>query len=61
MEWCRTRHIEPARTMPYHKNDNCYAEQKNDEAVEQLLKLNREKGYTGNPPCQGGGGQAPAA
>jgi hypothetical protein len=32
-----------------------------NEAVEHLLKLNREKGYTGNPPCQGGGGQAPAA
>jgi hypothetical protein len=32
-----------------------------NEAVEKLLKLNWEKGYTENPPCQGGGGQAPAA
>jgi hypothetical protein len=158
LEWCLARHIAPTRTRPYHKNDNCYAEQKNgdavrktvgyfrfdtpaeyaalaevyrflcplynywypsfkllskekqadgrykkvyekeprtpwerlmespdiseeskaelrrraqynpvelnrrlNEAVEQLLKLNREKGYTGNPPGQGGGGQAPAA
>jgi transposase InsO family protein len=153
------RHIEPARTRPYHKNDNGYAEQKNfdaagktvghfrfdtpaayaalaeayrflcpryndrhpsfklvskaqqadgrykkgyekkprtprerlmeppdiseeskaalrrrraryhpvelkrklNEAAEKLLKLNREKGCLGNPPGQGGGGQAPAA
>jgi hypothetical protein len=159
LEWCLARHIEPTRTRPYHKNDNCYAEQKNfdavrktvgyfrfdtpaecaalaevyqflcplynywypsfklvskekqadgrykkvyekaprtpwerlmespdiseeskaelrrrralynpvelnrklNEAVERLLKLNREKGYTGNLPCQGGGGQAPVA
>ncbi|MDR2210196.1 MAG: hypothetical protein LBO65_01820 [Spirochaetaceae bacterium] len=32
-----------------------------NKAVEQLLKLNREKGYTGNPPCPGGGGRVPAA
>ncbi|MFP3089226.1 transposase family protein [Treponema sp. TIM-1] len=159
LEWCLKRHIEPTRTRPYHKNDNCYAEQKNfdavrktvgyfrfdtpaeyaalaevyrflcplynywypsfklvskekqadgrykkiyekdprtpyerllespdiseeckvelrrrqalnnpvalnrslNEAVEHLLKIHREKGYTGNTPCQGGGGQVPAA
>jgi hypothetical protein len=32
-----------------------------NEAVEQLLKLNREKGYTENSPCQGGGDKAPTA
>jgi hypothetical protein len=31
-----------------------------NEAVEKHLKINREKGYTGNTPCQGDG-QAPAA
>jgi hypothetical protein len=31
-----------------------------NEGVEKRLKLNREKGYSENAPCQGGG-QAPAA
>jgi hypothetical protein len=31
-----------------------------NEAVEKLLKINREKGYTGKTSCQGDG-QAPAA
>jgi hypothetical protein len=31
-----------------------------NEAVEKLLKLNREKVYRENTPCQGGG-QVPAA
>jgi hypothetical protein len=31
-----------------------------NEAAEILLKLNREKGYTENTPCQGGN-QTPAA
>jgi hypothetical protein len=31
--WCIARHIEAARTRPYHKNDNGYAEQKNYDAV----------------------------
>jgi hypothetical protein len=29
LTWCIKRHIEAARTRPYHKNGNCYAEQKN--------------------------------
>ncbi|MDR2095946.1 MAG: hypothetical protein LBP76_10585 [Treponema sp.] len=32
-----------------------------NEVVEKLLKLNREKDYTENTPCQGGGDQTPAA
>jgi hypothetical protein len=32
-----------------------------NEAVEKLMKLNREKDYIENPPGQGGGAQAPAA
>jgi hypothetical protein len=31
--WCLERHIEPMRTKPYHKNDNCYAEPRNFDAV----------------------------
>jgi hypothetical protein len=33
LSWCIQRHIEAARSRPYHKNDNCYAEQKNYGAV----------------------------
>jgi hypothetical protein len=32
-----------------------------NEMVEKLLKLNREKGYTENTPCQRGENQTPAA
>jgi hypothetical protein len=33
LAWCVARHIEAALTRPYHKNGNCYAEQKNYDAV----------------------------
>ena len=35
--WCLERHIEPTRSRPYHKNDNCYAEQKNFDAVRKTV------------------------
>jgi hypothetical protein len=37
LSWCVGRHIEATRTRPYHKNDNCYAEQKNYDAVRKTV------------------------
>jgi transposase InsO family protein len=37
LAWCIVRHIEATRTRPYHKNDNCYAEQKNYDAVRKTV------------------------
>ena len=37
LAWCIERHIEATRTRPYHKNDNCYAEQKNYDAVRKTV------------------------
>ena len=37
LSWCIARHIQATRTRPYHKNDNCYAEQKNYDAVRKTV------------------------
>jgi len=37
LTWCIQQHIEPSRTRPYHKNDNCFAEQKNYDAVRKTV------------------------
>jgi hypothetical protein len=37
LSWCIQQHIEASRTRPYHKNDNCYAEQKNYDAVRKTV------------------------
>jgi hypothetical protein len=37
LAWCIERHIQASRTRPYHKNDNCYAEQKNYDAVRKTV------------------------
>jgi len=37
LAWCIGQHIEATRTRPYHKNDNCYAEQKNYDAVRKTV------------------------
>ena len=37
LQWCLERHIKPTRSRPYHKNDNCYAEQKNFDAVRKTV------------------------
>ena len=37
LSWCIQRHIEATRTRPYHKNDNCFAEQKNYDAVRKTV------------------------
>jgi hypothetical protein len=37
LAWCICQRIEATRTRPYHKNDNCYAEQKNYDAVRKTV------------------------
>jgi hypothetical protein len=37
LEWCLQRSIEPTRSRPYKKNDNCFAEQKNFDAVRKTV------------------------
>ena len=37
LTWCIQRHITATRSRPYHKNDNCYAEQKNYDAVRKTV------------------------
>ena len=37
LTWCIQRHIEATRSRPCHKNDNCYAEQKNYDAVRKTV------------------------
>jgi hypothetical protein len=37
LQWCLERHIKATRSRPYHKNDNCYAEQKNFDAVRKTV------------------------
>jgi hypothetical protein len=37
LSWCIQRHIEATRSRPYHKNDNCYAEQKNYDVVRKTV------------------------
>jgi hypothetical protein len=37
LNWCIQRNIEVTRSRPYHKNDNCHAEQKNYDAVRKTV------------------------
>ncbi|MDR1352151.1 MAG: transposase family protein [Treponema sp.] len=37
LEWCLAKHIRASRSRPYRKNDNCFAEQKNYDAVRQTV------------------------
>jgi hypothetical protein len=37
LKWCLARHIKAARSRPYRKNDNCFAEQKNYDAVRKTV------------------------
>ena len=37
LTWCIQRHIQASRSRPYRKNDNCYAEQKNYDAVRKTV------------------------
>jgi hypothetical protein len=35
--WCEQREISFTRTRSYHKNDNCYVEQKNGDVVRKTV------------------------
>jgi hypothetical protein len=37
LEWCLAKHIKASRSRPYHKNDNCFAEQKKYDAVRKTV------------------------
>jgi hypothetical protein len=37
LSWCLARHIEPTRSRPCRKNDTCFAEQKNYDAVRKTV------------------------
>ncbi|MDR3342965.1 MAG: hypothetical protein LBT14_09320 [Treponema sp.] len=37
LEWCLTKHLQATRSRPYRKNDNCFAEQKNYDAVRKTV------------------------
>jgi hypothetical protein len=37
LAWCLQRHIKATRSRPCHKNDNCFAEQKNYDAVRKTV------------------------
>jgi hypothetical protein len=37
LEWCLAKHIKATRSRPYRKNDNCFAEQKNYDAVRKTV------------------------
>lgn len=39
--WCDKNHIQFTRSRSYHKNDNCYVEQKNDTCVRQYVGYRR--------------------
>lgn len=43
-EWCRQRHIAMTRSRANRKNDNCYVEQKNFDAVRKLVGYYRFAG-----------------
>ena len=37
LQWCRREHIQFTRARPYHKNDNCFVEQKNSSCVRNFV------------------------
>jgi len=41
LKWCRDERIQFTRTRAYHKNDNCYAEQKNYSCVRTFVGYDR--------------------
>jgi hypothetical protein len=41
LKWCQEHNIQFTRTRPYHKNDNCYVEQKNNSAVRNFIGYQR--------------------
>jgi hypothetical protein len=41
LNWCQVHNIQFTRTRPYHKNDNCYVEQKNNSALRNFIGYQR--------------------
>jgi IS30 family transposase len=40
LNWCADEHIQFTRTRSYHKNDNCFVEQKNNACVRNFIGYN---------------------
>jgi hypothetical protein len=43
-DWCVQNNLKLTRTRPYHKNDNCFVEQKNDDVVRKTVGYGRFEG-----------------
>jgi hypothetical protein len=41
LKWCSSHHIQFTRSRAYHKNDNCFVEQKNNSAVRNVIGYGR--------------------
>jgi hypothetical protein len=41
LNWCSQQRIQFTRSRPYHKNDNCYVEQKNNSCVRNFVGYSR--------------------
>jgi hypothetical protein len=41
LKWCAAEHIQFSRSRPYHKNDNCFVEQKNNSCVRNFIGYGR--------------------
>ena len=41
LKWCSAERIQFTRSRPYHKNDNCFVEQKNNAAVRNVVGYDR--------------------
>ena len=41
LKWCSAERIQFTRSRPYHKNDNCYVEQKNNSCVRNFVGYDR--------------------
>jgi hypothetical protein len=41
LKWCSCEHIQFTRSRPYHKNDNCFIEQKNNSCVRNFVGYGR--------------------
>jgi len=41
VRWAAEAHVQFTRSRPYHKNDNCFVEQKNDKCVRDRVGYNR--------------------
>lgn len=44
VKWCAEKHVTFTRSRSYHKNDNCFVEQKNDSMVRNVAGYFRYEG-----------------